>query len=211
MGSREGRETAYSVSDIEVLRWHESVRRRPGAYLESADPGTWATRLVQESLCHAVEELLEGHATHVILTVASNGAFSVSDDGRGWPGSRAAGMEVSALEVVVTSLHAGCRAMHDVQWVRENICKGSLAAVNALCERFVVTTSVDGVTWRLACSRGEMLAAPVVVETSRVQGLLIEASPDRSVVAAPIDVDAVRRWWRALPIDVAEDALVIRS
>ena len=98
---------SYSAKDIEVLEGLEPVRRRPGMYIGGTDERA-LPHLVAEVLDNAMDEAVAGHATFIEVTLETDGWLSVSDNGRGIPvGPHPKMKDKSALEVVMTVLHAG--------------------------------------------------------------------------------------------------------
>ena len=99
--------TSYTASDIVALEGLEPVRKRPGMYIGSV--GTSGLHhLVWEILDNSVDEAMNGHASEIIVTLHKNGnTVTVSDNGRGIPVDKHAKTGKSALEIVLTVLHAG--------------------------------------------------------------------------------------------------------
>ena len=93
----------YDASAIEVLTGLQPVRKRPGMYTQTERPN----HLVQEVVDNSVDEAIGGYARRISVTLHKDDSVSVSDDGRGMPVDQHKGEKVSAVEVILTRLHAG--------------------------------------------------------------------------------------------------------
>ena len=96
----------YGAKQITVLEGLEPVRKRPGMYIGSTGP-TGLHHLIWEVVDNSIDEAMAGHATRVILRLQANNRVLVEDDGRGIPVDPHPQYKVSALELVLTKLHAG--------------------------------------------------------------------------------------------------------
>ena len=96
----------YTASDIQILEGLEAVRKRPSMYIGSTGPAG-LHHLVTELVDNCIDELGAGYGTQIEVTLHSDGSVTVADDGRGIPVDTHAATGLSALEVVMTTLHAG--------------------------------------------------------------------------------------------------------
>ncbi len=102
----EKNKSAYGADQIQVLEGLEAVRKRPGMYIGSTDQ-RGLHHLVREIMDNSVDEALAGHCDHIICTLGADDVITVVDNGRGIPIDTHAKYNKSALEVIMTILHAG--------------------------------------------------------------------------------------------------------
>ena len=95
--------TQYNADAIEVLTGLEPVRKRPGMYTDTVRPN----HLAQEVIDNSVDEALAGHANQIDVVVHTDGAITISDNGRGMPVDLHPEQKKPGVEVILTTLHAG--------------------------------------------------------------------------------------------------------
>ncbi|WP_008317183.1 DNA topoisomerase (ATP-hydrolyzing) subunit B [Leptolyngbya sp. PCC 6406] len=173
--------TNYGADQIQVLEGLEPVRKRPGMYIGSTGP-RGLHHLVYEVVDNAVDEALAGYCSHIEVTLNANGSVSVSDDGRGIPTDIHPRTGKSALETVLTVLHAGGKFGGGGYKVSGGLHGVGISVVNALSEWVEVTV------WReqrkhtqrfeRGVSMGDLQSVP---DNSGRRGTLVSFSPDATI------------------------------
>jgi DNA gyrase subunit B len=151
----------YTAEDIQVLGGREAVRRRPGMYIGSTDQ-RGLHHLLYEIAYNSVDEAMAGSCDHIVVTLKKDNSVSVMDNGRGIPVDIHPTTKVSALETVMTVLHAGAKFGGKSYTVSGGLHGVGASVVNALSEWVTVDVRLNGKVYHQEYRRG-VPVAPVKV------------------------------------------------
>ena len=168
----------YNASAIQVLEGLEPVRKRPGMYIGSTGH-RGLPHLVYEVVDNSVDEALAGYCANIDVTILSDASVRVVDDGRGIPVDDMPQFNKSALEIVMTKLHAGGKFGGEGYKVSGGLHGVGISVVNALSERLTVEVCRDGWCYRQRYERGTPTGPLVKAEQcGDRQGTMIHFMPD---------------------------------
>ncbi|MFC3226762.1 DNA topoisomerase IV subunit B [Marinibaculum pumilum] len=175
----------YSAQDIEVLEGLEPVRRRPGMYIGGTDDRA-LHHLFAEVLDNAMDEAVAGHASRIEVSLAADGELTVTDNGRGIPvDPHPKFPDKSALEVIMTTLHAGGKFSDKVYSTAGGLHGVGVSVVNALSSHVTVEVARERTLWRQDYSRGVPQGPAVKVgSVANRRGTLVRFRPDPEIFGA---------------------------
>ncbi|SHM72293.1 DNA topoisomerase IV subunit B [Roseibium suaedae] len=172
----------YSAADIEVLEGLEPVRRRPGMYIGGTDERA-LHHLFAEVIDNCMDEAVAGHATWIDVSLDAEGYLTVTDNGRGIPvDAHPKFKDKSALEVIMTTLHAGGKFDSKVYETSGGLHGVGISVVNALSEDLIVEVARARKLYRQRFQRG-LPQGPLehVGDTQNRRGTLVRFKPDHEI------------------------------
>ena len=170
----------YSAKQIKILAGLEAVRRRPAMYI--GDIGQRGLHhMVYEVVDNSIDEAMAGFCTKIIVEIEKSGAVTVTDDGRGIPVEEHPDKKISALEVVMTTLHAGGKFDHQTYKVSGGLHGVGVSVVNALSKACEVEICRDGEVFVQKYERGKAVAPVKKIGTRKKSGTRTTFVPDDEI------------------------------
>jgi topoisomerase-4 subunit B len=166
----------YDAASIEVLTGLEPVRKRPGMYTETERPN----HLAQEVIDNSVDEAMAGFASKIVVTLHTNNAVTVSDNGRGMPTDIHPEQGVSGVEVILTKLHAGGKFSNDNYQFSGGLHGVGISVVNALSTQTVVTIKQNAKIYEIEFANGDLVndLKEIGTTTKKDTGTMVKFTPD---------------------------------
>ena len=186
-------DSSYNADHITVLEGLEPVRRRPGMYIGGTDVKGYH-HLLWEIVDNSVDEVINGYGAHIQVTLHKDlKSVTVTDDGRGIPIDIKKEFKKSALELVLTTLHAGGKFSSGQYQFSGGLHGVGSSVVNALSEELVATIKRDGAEWRQSYQRGKPTSKLTKGANARGTGTSIFFRPDPEIFGKQsFDPDTVR-------------------
>jgi DNA gyrase subunit B len=171
---------AYGAQQITVLKGLEPVRKRPGMYIgNTAERGLH--HLIWEVIDNSIDEAMAGFCNNIIVKILPGNQISVEDNGRGIPVDIHPVTKVSALETVLTTLHAGGKFDSDSYKVSGGLHGVGVSVVNALSTHTIAEVKKDGKIWIQEYKRGEPVAKVKSIGETKETGTKITFQPDDTI------------------------------
>ena len=174
------KESNYSASNIQVLEGLEAVRKRPAMYIgDISEKGLH--HLVNEIVDNSIDEAMAGYCTHIEVTINEDESITVQDNGRGIPVDEHKKLHKSALEVVMTVLHAGGKFDKGSYKVSGGLHGVGVSCVNALSTHMLSQVFRDGKIYQQEYEKGKPLYSVKVVGETELTGTRQQFWPDPTV------------------------------
>lgn len=190
----------YNAQDIQILEGLDPVRKRPGMYIGSTD-ARGLNHLVTEVVDNAIDEALAGYCDTIKVEITKEGAVRVEDNGRGIPTGIIEKVNKSAVEVVLTKLHAGGKFSNEdgAYKISGGLHGVGVSCVNALSEWLVAEVKQNGKLHRIRFNRGVAERPLAVVGDSTETGTIITFYPDEEIFETlDFDYAQIRKRLREL-------------
>jgi len=171
---------SYNAKDIQVLTGLEAVRKRPGMYIGSTGL-LGLHHIVYEAVDNAIDEAMADYCKNILITIHKNNTITVEDDGRGIPVEKHPRYNKSAVEIVMTKLHAGGKFDKRSYKISGGLHGVGISVTNALSEWLVVEVKRNGTVYSQKYTRGKPIMALKAIGKSESTGTKITFKPDSKI------------------------------
>ena len=191
-------ENNYSASNIQVLEGLEAVRKRPAMYIgDISEKGLH--HLVNETVDNSIDEAMAGYCSHIEVTINEDHSITVQDNGRGIPVDEHKKLHKSALEVVMTVLHAGGKFDKGSYKVSGGLHGVGVSCVNALSTHMLSQVFRDGKIYQQEYEKGKPLYPVKVIGETELRGTRQQFWPDPTIFTTTIyKYDIIAKRMREL-------------
>ena len=198
MAENKNKTNNYSASNIQVLEGLEAVRKRPAMYIgDISEKGLH--HLVNETVDNSIDEAMAGYCTHIEVTINEDNSITVQDNGRGIPVDEHEKLHKSALEVVMTVLHAGGKFDKGSYKVSGGLHGVGVSCVNALSTHMLSQVFRDGKIYQQEYEKGKALYPVKVVGETTLRGTRQQFWPDPTIFTTTVyQWDIIARRMREL-------------
>ena len=188
----------YSAQNIQVLEGLEAVRKRPAMYIgDISEKGLH--HLVNETVDNSIDEAMAGYCSHIEVTINEDNSITVQDNGRGIPVDEHEKMHKSALEVVMTVLHAGGKFDKGSYKVSGGLHGVGVSCVNALSKHMTSQVFRDGKIYQQEYEKGKPLYPVKVIGETTQRGTRQQFWPDTTVFTTTVyNYDTIAKRMREL-------------
>ncbi|OGK16395.1 DNA topoisomerase IV subunit B [Candidatus Roizmanbacteria bacterium RIFCSPHIGHO2_01_FULL_39_12c] len=205
-----GKQKGYGADSIVVLEGLEPVRRRPAMYIGTTSQ-YGVNHCLNEIIDNAIDEALSGYCKNIQVTIRKNGYLTVFDDGRGIPVDKIPKYKTSALEIVMTKLHAGGKFQIGAYKISGGLHGVGASVVNALSSHFIIEVKQNGQIYRQEYKRGTPLYPVKKVEKSLLnfdfkRGTAVSFIPDTEIFKETININ-----YSTLKKQIKERAYLIKN
>lgn len=192
------KEHKYDASKIKILAGLDAVRKRPDMYIGDRGQGG-LHHLVYEVLDNSIDEAMAGFCDKISVQIQLDGSCTIEDNGRGIPVEKHKETKTSALEVVLTTLHAGGKFDNDSYKVSGGLHGVGVSVVNALSERLEADVYTGGKHYHFECERGVAQGRVKEIGKTKKQGTKISFSADKEIFGdAEFNFDILQKRIREL-------------